>query len=165
MAMTLEQYAAIKEDLPDWCPKEYQSHMRELFRVYDAHLIQPAQAVDVTDEDVEAAGAAYFEQQWDMLPSRSKAIYRNALRRALKSFAARALSAEKAGWRDIATAPKDELILVGPTKRMGICVAMHHSRDGWVTETCSEWSSIYTPTHWMPLPASPTPDKEQPNER
>lgn len=58
-------------------------------------------------------------------------------------------------WKPIASAPKDELILVGPTKRMGICVAMNHSRDGWVTETCNEWCSIYTPTHWMPLPAEP----------
>lgn len=59
-------------------------------------------------------------------------------------------------WQPIETAPKDELILVGPTKRMGICAAMNHSRDGWVTETCSDWVSIYTPTHWMPLPAPPT---------
>lgn len=58
-------------------------------------------------------------------------------------------------WKPIESAPKDELILVGPTKRMGICVAMNHSRDGWVTETCNEWCSIYTPTHWMPLPAEP----------
>jgi hypothetical protein len=58
-------------------------------------------------------------------------------------------------WQPIESAPKDELILVGPTKRMGICAAMNHSRDGWVTETCGEWSSIYTPTHWMPLPSPP----------
>lgn len=62
---------------------------------------------------------------------------------------------EKNEWKPIESAPKDELILVGPTKRMGICVAMNHSRDGWVTETCNEWFSIYTPTHWMPLPAAP----------
>jgi len=62
------------------------------------------------------------------------------------------------GWMPIETAPKDEPILVGPTKRMNICVAMNHSRDGWVTETCSEWISIYTPTHWMPLPSPPTPE-------
>ena len=55
--------------------------------------------------------------------------------------------------------PKDELILVGPTKRMGICVAMNHSRDGWVTETCSEWVPIYTPTLWMPLPPPPKGEK------
>ena len=58
-------------------------------------------------------------------------------------------------WQPIESAPKDELILVGPTKRMGICVAMHHSRDGWVTETTSEWMTMYTPTLWMPLPAAP----------
>lgn len=58
-------------------------------------------------------------------------------------------------WKPIESAPKDELILVGPTKRMGICVAMNHGRDGWVTETCNEWCSIYTPTHWMTLPAEP----------
>ena len=58
-------------------------------------------------------------------------------------------------WRPIEEAPKDELILVGPTKRMGICAAMNHSRDGWVTETCADWVPIYTPTHWMPLPPPP----------
>jgi len=62
---------------------------------------------------------------------------------------------EKNEWKSISSAPRDELILVGPTKRMGICVAMNHSRDGWVTETCNEWHSIYTPKHWMPLPAEP----------
>lgn len=58
-------------------------------------------------------------------------------------------------WRPIEEAPKDELILVGPTKRMGTCAAMNHSRDGWVTETCADWVPIYTPTHWMPLPPPP----------
>jgi len=58
-------------------------------------------------------------------------------------------------WQPIETAPKDEPILVGPTKRMGICVAMNCSRDGWVTETCVEWVSMYTPTHWMQLPEPP----------
>lgn len=58
-------------------------------------------------------------------------------------------------WQPIETAPMDVLILVGPTKRMGICCAMNHSRDGWVTETCSEWVSIYEPKHWMHLPEPP----------
>ena len=63
--------------------------------------------------------------------------------------------AERIEWQPIETAPKDEPILVGPTKRMGICVAMYCGYDGWVTETCVEWVSIYTPTHWMPLPEPP----------
>ena len=59
-------------------------------------------------------------------------------------------------WQPIETAPKDELILVARTKRMcGPCAAMNHSQDGWVTETPGEWVSIYTPSHWMPLPADP----------
>lgn len=58
-------------------------------------------------------------------------------------------------WQPIETAPKDEFILVGPTKRMGICVAMNHSREGWITETPSELVSIYTPVCWMPLPPPP----------
>ena len=66
-----------------------------------------------------------------------------------------AADAGRAKWQPIETAPMDELILVGPTKRMGICVAMNNSRDGWVTETCSEWYPIYTPTHWVPLPDAP----------
>ena len=71
------------------------------------------------------------------------------------AFDAAALRLAVPEWRPIETAPRDELILVGPTKRMGICVAMHHSRDGWVTETTGDWFGIYTPTHWMPLPAAP----------
>lgn len=59
-------------------------------------------------------------------------------------------------WQPIETAPKDELILVARTKRMcGPCAAMNSSQDGWVTETPGEWVSIYTPEHWMPMPAAP----------
>lgn len=58
-------------------------------------------------------------------------------------------------WKPIESAPRDIPVLVGPTERMGICVAMNHSRYGWVVETCSYWHNIYTPTHWMPLPNPP----------
>jgi len=58
-------------------------------------------------------------------------------------------------WQPIETAPIDTEILLGPTKRMAICVGLNCSRDGWVTETPSEWVSIYPPTHWMPLPEPP----------
>jgi hypothetical protein len=55
----------------------------------------------------------------------------------------------------IETAPKDVTILLYGAKRLEMCVGMHHSRDGWVTDTTSEWMSMYPPTHWMPLPAAP----------
>lgn len=63
-------------------------------------------------------------------------------------------------WQPIETAPNNELILIGPTKRMGVCVGMNHSFEGWVTETPSDWVSIYAPTHWMPLPAAPKKEGE-----
>lgn len=58
-------------------------------------------------------------------------------------------------WMPIETAPKDVTILLYGAKRLEMCVGMHHSRDGWVTDTTSEWMSMYPPTHWMPLPAAP----------
>lgn len=58
-------------------------------------------------------------------------------------------------WQPIEIAPKDTEILVTGAKRIGTCVAHNDSRDGWETETSSEWVSIYTPTHWMPLPKAP----------
>lgn len=58
-------------------------------------------------------------------------------------------------WLPIDSAPKDTEILVTGSKRIGTCVAHNDSRDGWETETSSEWVSIYTPTHWMPLPKEP----------
>ena len=56
-AISTEQFEAMQQDLPDWCPKEYQAYVRELFRAYTIHLTQPAQAVDgwqPTDDDVQA---------------------------------------------------------------------------------------------------------------
>lgn len=58
-------------------------------------------------------------------------------------------------WQPIETAPKDTTVLLYGAKRLEMCVGMNHSRDGWVTDTTSEWLSMYTPTHWMPLPEPP----------
>jgi len=69
--------------------------------------------------------------------------------------AVEALARAADGWMPIESAPKDTMILVGPTKRMDMCVARLTERDGWETETPGEWVAIYTPTHWMPLPAVP----------
>ncbi|MGH3804657.1 MAG: DUF551 domain-containing protein [Stenotrophomonas sp.] len=51
--------------------------------------------------------------------------------------------------------PEETPILVPPTKRLGMTVAKWSRRDGWETETTSEWVGMYRPTHWMPLPAEP----------
>lgn len=67
-------------------------------------------------------------------------------------------------WHDIATAPKDDtvILLFG---REGISTAqwkerrsewqVYTSENGW--QECEVW-----PTHWMPLPAPPTLDPSQP---
>lgn len=106
--------------------------------------------------DVKYPELPYFSDSIDRALSEEQV---EELRRWARSYADAACALrgaqKESGWRPIETAPKDEPILVGPTKRMDICVAMNHSRDGWVTETCSEWVSIYTPTHWMPLPEPP----------
>lgn len=75
------------------------------------------------------------------------------------------MRAEGVGWQPIETCPLDTMVIFGPTKRMsGPCIGMHHSRDGWVTETPSEWASIYPPKAWMPidLPAPPTEHEVKP---
>lgn len=63
-------------------------------------------------------------------------------------------------WMPIESAPKDQTILLYGAKRLEICVGMNHSRDGWVTDTTSEWASMYPPTHWMPLPPPPGQSQE-----
>jgi hypothetical protein len=62
---------------------------------------------------------------------------------------------EPVAWQPIETAPKDVTLLLYGAKRLEMCVGMSHSRDGWVTDTTSEWASMYPPTHWMPLPPAP----------
>lgn len=61
-------------------------------------------------------------------------------------------------WHPIETAPKDKLVLLFGAKRSEMVVGMFHTRDGWVIDTPAEWASMYTPSHWMPLPQAP---KEQ----
>lgn len=64
-------------------------------------------------------------------------------------------------WQPIETAPLNVTLLLYGAKRLEMCVGMNHSRYGWVTDTTSEWvrmyppTSIYPPTHWMPLPPPP----------
>ena len=67
---------------------------------------------------------------------------------------------ERTTWRPIETAPKEVPVLVGPSKRMGICVAKVNGEAdyvSWETETPSDWVGIYPPKYWMHLPADPEP--------
>lgn len=99
-------------------------------------------ALDAITDDVDGTGL-------NTMPSFDKAIDAiAALREALAQPAPER-------WMPIETAPKDVTILLYGAKRLEMCVGMHHSRDGWVTDTTSEWMSMYPPTHWMPLPAAP----------
>lgn len=67
-----------------------------------------------------------------------------------------AVAAEPTGWMPIETAPKDKLILLYGAKRMEFAVGMHHSRDGWVSDSTAEFLSMYQPTHWKELPRRPS---------
>ncbi|WP_225104427.1 DUF551 domain-containing protein [Pseudomonas aeruginosa] len=58
-------------------------------------------------------------------------------------------------WKSIETCPKDTLVLLYGAKRLEFSVGMNHSRDGWVSDSTAEFLSMYTPTHWMPLPKRP----------
>ena len=76
--------------------------------------------------------------------------------RELEKFKAAAPVAQaEPEWHPIETAPKDTLVLLFGAKRSEMVVGMFHTRDGWVIDTPSEWASMYTPTHWMPLPQPP----------
>ena len=137
---------------------EHKRHWKPLYRA--APPAQPAEPVQRLSDERAAFEAWHNEYRTQELVRRDDTYYNTHVRCRWEGWQARAIeSALQPGWRDIESAPKDELILVGPTKRMGICVAMHDSRDGWVTETCSEWMTIYTPTHWMPIPPAPKATK------
>jgi hypothetical protein len=74
------------------------------------------------------------------------------------------------GWQPIETAPMDKVIDLCTLYRSG--VSIRHTdcywrpaglwKEGWTSKTfdSEEGRVIDSPTHWMPPPASPTPDKE-----
>ncbi len=78
--------------------------------------------------------------------------FRNVYRAML---AAAPQAPEASPWLPIDSCPMDTLVFLYGAKRLDMAVGMRHSRDGWVTDTSSEWASMYPPTHWMPLPAGP----------
>ena len=122
-----------------------------------AHLAQPAQAVDVVAwrwRDNVRPGLP-----WDVTDDEDVI---NGMRRTggyeIEPLT-RAISGEKSGpvdgWRPIETAPKDgrSLILCRQTAFVG-------SWDADERAWCDNRRSLRDPSHWMPLPASPAPDKE-----
>jgi hypothetical protein len=50
---------------------------------------------------------------------------------------------------------REERVLVYGAKRLRWAVAEWDEKDGWQTETCSEFFPIYPPTHWRSLPPPP----------
>lgn len=134
----------------------------------DAHITQPAQAVDVQNlsdalrllEEYAAAGVTLGTDDAARLRANT-----------------RALSGEKAGpvdgWQPIETAPKDQTVLVYPPLWSGrTCSIARYNDDKYCKKPAPYWhrdddlgqktrSRGVPPTHWMPIPASPTPDKEE----
>lgn len=141
--------------------------MEQAANALEAHLAQPAQAMDV--------GAVYSEG----VCGDGAAILCNGLPMRVHEIVAalnatRALSVQKAGpvgdgWQPIETAPKDgSAIILGYAGShscegfwMGDASRNHWGETGWFdSDSDVLCEHAHKPTHWMPLPASPTPDKE-----
>lgn len=76
------------------------------------------------------------------------------------------LALNRTKWRPIETAPDDErtVLLSVPTLygkwNKSIPVAGRRERDFWVIYNADEAIQRVEPTHWMPLPAAPSPSCE-----
>ena len=61
-------------------------------------------------------------------------------------------------WRLIETAPKDGTSILGNSNYSGVQIAqMSWTDNGWWIDKLDLPDS---PTHWMPIPALPTPESE-----
>jgi hypothetical protein len=128
----------------------------------DEVIVAGEQALAAPTVPVQSLECAHCHVTIDTL--NDKAMYlideNQRLRAELKFNTPPAAQPAPVQWQPVETAPKDVSVLLYGAKRLEVCVGMHHSRDGWVTDTTSEWASMYPPTHWMPLPAAP--EKGQP---
>ena len=70
----------------------------------------------------------------------------------LITFARALLREAPAGWRPIESAPKGGYIMGAWKEGKWHCREMFLENDEW---TCTMSDRIYSPTHWMPLPAAP----------
>lgn len=69
------------------------------------------------------------------------------------------------GWRNIATAPKDDDVLLYRDD-WGVRAGFWDDRHGWIAvETSGLTSGKMEPTHWMPFPLPPAPLAETPQEK
>jgi hypothetical protein len=122
------------------------------------HLTQPAQAVDV------GAIREVIDVLNDVVRTAPMSNFSRSRVGNQVDKLTRALSGEKAGpvgdgWQPIETAPKDGTrVLTYAPKRTWATqhIAINHFKQG-VWQHCN---SECPPTHWQPLPASPTPGKE-----
>lgn len=76
----------------------------------------------------------------------------------------RALASEKAGrvdgWLPIETAPKDGEDILATDGTAMLVTYWYGASTGWLYRYTDHGVDGWSPTHWMPLPASPAPDKE-----
>lgn len=67
------------------------------------------------------------------------------------------------GWRDIASAPKDgsTVLVAHASNRAIFTVSWDADASGWVDGSTDRYDDLQTfdPSHWMPLPAAPTPSE------
>ena len=114
----------------------------------------------VSDEDVNAAIMAYYDVfQTSFFGTNSE--HSRAMKAALESFAARIVPE---GWRPIESAPKDGTSFLAfaadPISKDPnyFGVAQWAERQNWHPRSVEGWfwSFSIRPTHWMPLPSSPS---------
>lgn len=78
-----------------------------------------------------------------------------------KASAAKSHPAEPTGWRDIGTAPKEGHVLVYLSKaNLGSHIGIARLGGPLVISGMFEWDLEGKPTHWRPLPESPTPPRK-----
>jgi hypothetical protein len=73
--------------------------------------------------------------------------------------------AQRDAWQPIETAPPNTTVLLFEPEVEGRAgsIITGMARWGWSTDTVSNWSENSWATHWMPLPASPSPSAETGN--
>jgi hypothetical protein len=133
--MTEQTHAALVERLKELADR---AERHQLKSEYSSHLLEAAQALQST----EGALQIYWRQQ-------------------------QALSAPPPGWQDIETAPKDGTdVLLGWFELPGMKIRRvgfwHDRENAWVEDHGVLHNQDSPPTHWMPLPAPPSPEGAAP---